>query len=295
MPFHKKDQESQFNHRIIKVMRVPIHIVEVGPKSKNTILFIHGWPTNWREFEKVMNILSSDFHVIALDLPGIGDSEEPLDSYSKGNIAKYINELLNEIQVDKVTLVGGDIGGQIVYSFLKNFPNKVSKAVIMNVAIPGVKPWDTVKMNPYIWHFKFHLIPELPEVLIHGKEQQYFSYFYDLLVGNGHKIDDDLKTSFASAYSRKRALTAGFNLYRNFMNDEKDNKGQAEIIISSPVLYLRGRDEAVDIEAYREGFVENNFNNIESTIIDHCGHFSAIEQPEKVASSIKTFIYKKKG
>ena len=288
----ENEEKSIFTHRRVNVKGVPIHVVEAGLEAEHTLLFIHGWPTNWREFETVMEILSKNFHVMAIDLPGVGESEIPIDSYSKKNISIYIKELLSIIKVESVTLIGGDFGGQIVYAFLKNYPDKVSSAVIMNVAIPGVKPWDQVTNNPYIWHFKLHLIPKLPEVLVHEKELEYFSYFYDSLVGDGNIIDDDLRKSFSEAYSKVEALSAGFNLYREFGIDEKDNLMQEKTLISIPVLYLRGSDEPIDIETYIEGFRKNNFEKIESVIIDHCGHFSAIEQPKKVASAIESFISK---
>lgn len=88
-----------------------------------------------------------------------------------------------------VTLVGCDVGGQVTYAFLKSFPNRISRAVIMNVVIPGIEPWDAVKRNPYIWHFAFHSIPELPEKLIAGNEISYFSYFYDVMAGKDKKMN----------------------------------------------------------------------------------------------------------
>ena len=66
-----------------------------------------------------------------------------------------------------VTLAGHDAGGQIVYAYLHAYPEDLARAVIMNVAIPGLDPWDEVKRNPHIWHFAFHAVPELPEICDH--------------------------------------------------------------------------------------------------------------------------------
>lgn len=293
MSIKKNEEQSIFTHTNIIVKNIPIHVVEAGPTNAPSILFIHGWPTDWHEFKSVMNILSKSYHVIAIDLPGIGDSKISLPSYSKSNISNYILGLLDTMDIKEVTLVGCDCGGQVVYSFLKNFPHRVSRAIIMNVVIPGVEPWDTVKNNPYIWHFKLHLVSDLPETLVHTKEMEYFSYFYDSLAGKGNRINDDFRKEFSNAYSSIESLRSGFELYRNFSIDESDNLMRKEVIVSVPVLYLRGGDEPVNIKTYIKGFKENGIKNINSAIIEHCGHFSAIEQPEKVALTIKNFIMSK--
>ncbi len=281
---------KSYRSRKLSVKDTEIHMVEMGDPSNPAIVFIHGWPTNWREFEKVMERLSNDYYVLALDIPGIGESKVPLNSYNKLNIASYIYEFLNLIELEGVTLVGGDIGGQIVYSFLKKYPEKLSHGVIMNVAIPGVEPWKLVERNPYIWHFAFHTIPNLPEQLVMGNQKNYFSYFYDLLCGNQDGLPEYYRNVFIEAYSCLDALTAGFDLYRSFSEDSKNNTEMKHIEVKVPVLYIRGEQESVIVEDYINGFKENNFQNIDVAILHNSGHFSAIEQPEELAVVLNSFI-----
>ncbi|GGH78031.1 pimeloyl-ACP methyl ester carboxylesterase [Pullulanibacillus pueri] len=279
-----------FRHKEVKVKGIPMHVVEAGLESNPTVFFIHGWPTCWLEFESVMKWLVKDFHVVAIDLPGIGGSKIPLQSYSKRHIAMYVRGVMDTMALTDVTLVGCDVGGQVTYAFLKEFPNRIARAVIMNVVIPGIPPWDTVKRNPYIWHFAFHAIPQLPEKLVAGNELLYFSYFYDVLAGKGKKLGETLKKSFTEAYTRPGALKAGFDFYRSFDQDQKDNAATKEKSISIPILYLRGENEQVDIATYMDGFKEFGLRHIKAKLIENCGHFSAEENPEKVAYALKLFI-----
>ncbi|WP_243526688.1 alpha/beta fold hydrolase [Bacillus pseudomycoides] len=147
-----------------------------------------------------------------------------------------------------------------------------------------------VKSNPYIWHFAFHSIPEIPEQLVAGNESLYFSYFYDVLAGKGKKMSSALRKSYTNTYTRPEALKAGFDFYRYFDQDQKDNLASKDEIVLIPILYLRGEDEHIDIETYMKGFRENGLQNIKAGIIENCGHFSAEEQPKKVASAIKEFV-----
>jgi pimeloyl-ACP methyl ester carboxylesterase len=100
-----------------------------------------------------------------------------------------------------LTLVGHDVGGQIVYSYLHSCPGDLHKAVIMNVAVPGVPPWFEVKRNPHIWHFAFHAVPDLPEKLVWGQQAAYFDFFYDAISARkgGHFAPDEQPTEVIKA------------------------------------------------------------------------------------------------
>lgn len=42
-------------------------------------------------------------------------------------------------------------------------------------------PWEQVLANPYVWHFAFHSIPDLPELVVQGKQREYFDFLFDVL------------------------------------------------------------------------------------------------------------------
>jgi pimeloyl-ACP methyl ester carboxylesterase len=69
--------------------------------------------------------------------------------------------VIEQLDLQHVTLVRHDVGGQIVYAFLHAYPNDLERAVMMNIVIPGVDPWTEVERNPQIWHFAFHLVPRV--------------------------------------------------------------------------------------------------------------------------------------
>ena len=89
-------------------------------------------------FKQIMITLSKEFHVLAIDLPGIGKSKPHIPSNDKLTIAEYVNGLIDVLDLNDVTLVGHDVGGQIVFAYLHAYPGELSRAVIMNVAVPGI-------------------------------------------------------------------------------------------------------------------------------------------------------------
>ncbi|TPG33937.1 alpha/beta fold hydrolase [Flavobacterium pectinovorum] len=282
--------DSEFNSFVqqqIQIKDTSIHLVEAGNKSKQTILFLHGYPENWEAFKDLMNILKNDYHVLAIDLPGIGKSEK-INSSDKFSIAVFVKDLIEKLNLSNIILAGHDCGGMITYSFIRHFANKVSKAIIMNTAIPGVEPWEEVKRNPHIWHFAFYAVPNLPENLIEGKQRLLFDYFFDTLPFIKNVFDANKRERYVAAYADPLSLKTSFDWYRSFPEDEKENSTYKEV--SVPVLYLKGDKDFGDIEDYVKGFRKNGLKNIQGKIIANSGHFASEEQPEEVAITIDNFI-----
>jgi pimeloyl-ACP methyl ester carboxylesterase len=230
-------------------------------------------------------------YALAIDLPGIGESTVPNAPSTKLAIAEYVHDLVQRLHLQRLTLVGQDVGGMIVFPYLSHYPDDLERAVIMDVVIPGIPPWEEVIRNPFIWHFAFHSIPHLPELLVTGKERAYFDYFYSAITARPEAITEEARNHYAKAYATPTALSTGFNWYRAFNQDVRDNR---EVLSSStpletPLLYLRGDHEG-DIQPYLAGFTEAGFATLHSAIIPNSGHFAVEEQPEAVWQHISAFI-----
>jgi pimeloyl-ACP methyl ester carboxylesterase len=286
-----EQDDASLRHRYVIVDGLLIHVVEAGSKTAPAILFLHGWPESWKAFKSVLHELSACAHVIAIDLPGIGDSITAPRSYDKRSLAEHICHLLEVLKLDDVTLVGQDIGGQIVYAALHQASPRISRAVIASVAIPGLDPWEEVLANPYIWHFAFHSVPQLPEHLVSGGIAEYFDYFYNELAADPQRIDDDLRQSFVAAYAGPKALHTGFEWYRAFTRDARDNQRLTCNAVSTPVLYLRGsEDQGQKLDCYLNGLRSGGLLEVSGKEIPESGHFIAIEQPVAFARAIHEFV-----
>ncbi|RPE07926.1 alpha/beta hydrolase [Chitinophaga lutea] len=274
-------------HRQVTVDGASIHIVEAGNGEARTIILLHGYPGSWLSFERVMALLSDRFHVVAVDLPGIGASKgnSPAD---KKSIAACLDGLMERLGVKEVLLAGHDIGGMVVYAFLRHFPQRLSRAVILDTAVPGIAPWEEVKKNPNIWHFAFYAVPALPEALAAGKQKLLFDYFYNTLAAAPGVIPASNRIAHAEAYREPAALKTSFDWYRAFPQDEKDNAGTSSPGI--PLLYVRGEKEPGDINDYVNGFRKSGLRDVTGKIIPGSGHFSPEEQPEAVAEALAAFM-----
>lgn len=67
-----------------------IHVVEAGLSDSPSIMLLHGWPESWAAFDPLMRGLGGDARVVAIDLPGIGESIDPPPANDKQTLARII-------------------------------------------------------------------------------------------------------------------------------------------------------------------------------------------------------------
>ena len=280
------------DHTIIDIENGQIHVAQSGLPTNPAILFLHGWPENWRSYEKVMGLAGKTHFAVAIDLPGVGDSVLTDAPFLKVEIAKFVHKIVKKLNLTDLTIVGHDVGGQIAFSYLQEYPTELKAAVILDVVIPGLTPWDDVLRNPYLWHFAFHSIPELPETVVFGKQKEYFEFFYNAITAHPERITSQAKEDYIRAYSSLDALSTGFNWYRSFSEDSKFNRKLIELgkPITTPVLYMRGERSGGNMDQYAAGFAEAGLKNLKTKIVPDSGHFMLEEQPDFVWGSILDFM-----
>lgn len=270
-----------------------LRVFEAGPKEGHAVIFLHGWPESAQAWEAVMLQAARDgFHAIAVDLPGIGGSTMRDAPTDKLGMATLLHGAIDALDLRDMTLVGQDVGGQVAFAWVTAFPDDLARVVIMDVVVPGIGPWDSVLRNPFIWHFAFHAIPDLPELLVGGKQRRYFDFFYNAISGRPDMIPEERRDDYAAAYADAGALSTGFGWYRAFSEDARRNAEWAKDPTGEvpPLLYLRGEHEGRDMDAYLQGFLDAGFARVEGGIVPGAGHFAPEEAPDAVWQRIAAFI-----
>jgi pimeloyl-ACP methyl ester carboxylesterase len=276
-------EDSGFAHHQVQAAGCSVHVVEAG--TGTPVLLLHGWPESWRIWRPVMALGQEQARVIAIDLPGVGQSRGSGLDGTKGQLAEIVRGLVEAMGLSGLTVVGHDVGGMVAYSYLRRFAD-VSGVVIMDTLVPGVHPWDQAIQRPELWHFAMHAVPGLPEALVRERQRVYFDYFYDVLTPDPRLIDPVSRAEFAAAYRSDEALTTGFDWYRAFGQDARDNvAGPA----ATPMLCLRGDHESGDIASYVEGFRSAGVRDVQSGVIPKAGHFAPLEDPDATWNLIEKF------
>jgi pimeloyl-ACP methyl ester carboxylesterase len=284
------DTTPRFEHRKIFVGRAETHVVEGGAvDAPRTLLFLHGWPEDWSEFETLMALATKESRVVAIDLPGVGGSKTALFSGEKRLIARHVMGTIDELGLRNVTLVGHDAGGMVAYACLRDYGERLASVAILSTVIPGLEPWNEVLRNPYVWHFAFHALPSLPELLVAGRQAEYFDYFYRAIAAHPERVTPAARRRYAEAYSTATALTAGFDWYRALNADAEQNASN-HAPVHTPLLYVRGAKETGAMEQYARGFRDAGVVQLTCAVVADSGHFTPEEQPEEVCQHLRAFL-----
>ena len=258
-----------------------------GSAENPAILLLHGWPHSRGLYDGVVDQLGERFHVLAFDLPAIGDSMGVAASAEKERLADLLLTVAESAGARSIVVAGIDVGGMIAFAAARDHGSRIRGAMIGNTVIPGLDPWEKLIADPRIWHFAFHAVPALPELLVAGHQRAYFDFFFDFLGSKTHPLSEEVRDRFSLAYARPEALKAGFDWYRAFAADAKKNAERKEI--ETPILYFRGDADGRTPDEYVEGLRRCGARNVDSMTIPGTAEFTPIEAPERFANMIEEF------
>ena len=117
--------------------RLKLHYVDWGNAEKPPLLLIHGGRDHARNWDWVAHELRDEYHIIAPDLRGHGDSQWAIGgSYAMVDYVLDVAQLLGALQLFPITLIGHSLGGSIALQYSGIYPERVLKVV----AIEGLGP-----------------------------------------------------------------------------------------------------------------------------------------------------------
>ena len=114
-----EDAAESFHHRenshFAAIDGARVHYQQFGDAKNPTLFLIHGYTASTYVWKTVAPAFAEkDFHVVAVDLLGFGYSEKPKDfEYSINAQAQMVVNLMNQLNVEKATVVGSSYGGAV--------------------------------------------------------------------------------------------------------------------------------------------------------------------------------------
>ncbi len=100
-----------FQHRFVEAGAIRFHLVEGGEGP--VVLLMAGFPQSWYAWRRVMPLLAERHHMIAIDLPGQGDSEKPASGYDTRTAAERVHALMTALGHPRYFVAGHDIGSWV--------------------------------------------------------------------------------------------------------------------------------------------------------------------------------------
>jgi pimeloyl-ACP methyl ester carboxylesterase len=285
LPFHW--QQSRIKEPIFGGV---VHVIETGKKHKKTIILVHGLGYNGlRDWLDVIPQLESDYNIIALDLPGFGESDPTSLQLAPQRYAQLLKWLIPQFSQQKVTVIGHSMGGAISLRFASEFPDMVERLIMVDTA--GV-----LHRSVFVRHMT--QMPDRYEWL--AKYQQRF-HFIDSAVGRFNRFINKVSGSVLSqldklpdptlvliqnpfaqkyVYKDRPTLNAAIGLINEDFSQAIDE-------LSVPTHIIWGENDQV--APLRTGeLLQFHIDNAELNVIQNAGH---VPMKDKTTEFMRKLIY----
>jgi pimeloyl-ACP methyl ester carboxylesterase len=261
--------------------------VRIGGQGP-AVLLLHGFGDTGDMWAPLATVLAKDHTVIVPDLRGMGLSSHPEAGYEKVAQARDMAGILDQLKIETFALVTHDIGNMVGYALAAQYPDRVTKWVVMDAPLPGLGNWNAQLTNPKVWHFNFRG-PDV-ERLVAGRERILLDRFYNELSANPAGIDEPTRDHYAALYARPGAIHNAFSgQFAAFTRDAEDNKALFAKIgkLPMPVLAIGG-DHSYGAAMQSE--LASVASNVRGAVITNSGHWIMEEQPQQAIGVIVPFV-----
>jgi pimeloyl-ACP methyl ester carboxylesterase len=265
------------------------HYVSGGLVDGPVLVLLAGFPESWFAWRHVMLHLADRFRIIAIDLPGQGDSDKPMSGYDTRTVAQRLHRLIDSLALGRYYVAAHDVGAWVAFPFAMMFGDDIRGLALLDAGIPGVSLPAMLPTSSWkTWHFSFHAVADLPEALLQGRERIYLEWFFREKSANPHCYGEPEIAEYERLLKAPGGLRAGLAFYRSLSESAQQNKALAEHHrLRMPVLGLSADQGSItDMAATLRPYGDD----VHAATIADCGHFQPEEQPEAVADALARFF-----
>ena len=132
--------DTNISSEFVEVDGVKLHYLDGG--SGEPVVFLHGWPTSAYLWRDIVGPIAEHNRILALDLPGFGKSDKPLDaSYSFRFFEEMLDGFLGALNIEATSLAVHDLGGPVGLYWASNHPDRLQKLALLNTLVYPKQSW----------------------------------------------------------------------------------------------------------------------------------------------------------
>lgn len=275
---------ADFEHKQIDIDGHTYHYLDNNNTDKPTVLMVHGFTADKDNWNLMSIPLSDDFHLIAIDLLGHGESSRRMDiDYRISTQVKRLHAFTKTLKLPKLHIVGNSMGGQIAAVYAAKHPNDVITATLFNCG--GIlSPKDSemfklLKKDPS----KHPLIP---------RSSEDGDYLFDFVFSQAPISTSSIRAMIAENTSKHVKLYEKIFSDIGFTGFEPLTKELPQIKV--PVMVAWGQDDRVlDVSSVQ--VIEAILPNARISILPNVGHMPMMEIPNQSAELFANFVEDNSG
>lgn len=235
---------------------ININYKDFGNQEGKTIVYLHGWGQNIEMMVPIANPFKETHHLIIIDLPGFGSSDDPDYAWTLEDYADMVHSLLESLNIKKPNLIGHSFGGKISLIYASKYP--VNRLMLL------ASPFK-VKVKKISWKVK--LLKKMKNM--------------PLLGGVADKIKSHMgSTDYRNAKPLMRDI-----LVKHVNTDLTETVKK----IKCPTFIIWGtNDDAVPVEDAYE--LKDLINDSGLTIYEGCSHYAYLEKLNQTNAIIASFM-----
>jgi len=265
---------------------------EAGNKNKPSILLLHGFPSSSHMFRDLINDLSADYHLVAPDYPGFGQSSKPSVSeyeYSFDNLALTISHFIDALGLKKLSLYLHDYGGPIGFRIAAQRPELIEALIVQNANAYNEGLGDA--LTPLIGYIQ-NQNQETEKAARFFLSSAATKWLYVEGAEDASKISPDGYTIDQYYLDRPGNDEIQLALFRNYgTNLPLYDKWQSYFRKYQPAtLVISGKNDKLFLAAGAEAF-KRDIKDAQISLLNG-GHFLLEEKHTEAAEAIKSFLVK---
>jgi pimeloyl-ACP methyl ester carboxylesterase len=248
------------------------------------VICIHGLGGTKASFLTTVAALAESHRVLALDLPGFGDSEKPITAaYDAPYFADSVVGLLDELGIERAHMIGNSMGGRVAIELALTHADRVGKVALLSPALAWLRGrrgrWLLQAPLPLLG-----LIQPAPRLITEPIVRNLVPGGGDGWSGAG--VDEFLR-SFLTPRGRVAFYKAARSIYLDEPHGERGFWTRLETISSETLFVWGRRDQLVPIAFMKH--VERTLPAARHLELD-CGHVPQLEAPKETHSAILRFF-----
>ena len=134
----------------ITVNNLKVNYTDCG--QGEPVVILHGWGSSSAAFNYIVKSFSDRFRMVAVDLPGFGDSDMIPEAWDVNDYADFVADFLDAVGIKNPVLIGHSFGGRVIFKGIGEEKFTANKIILIDSA--GIKPKKSLKSKLKLASFK---------------------------------------------------------------------------------------------------------------------------------------------